>query len=182
MSAEPLEERQVATLAHALDLPDGELDLKVLRDALPKIRSLAHKEFHAQMPKTQKRLANDERFGTFYGTQSAMEALNVRTPQQLTDRIRRNTLLRVKIEGGKINAFPEFQFKNHEVIPELKGILQVLLPVAATEWTVARWLTLNQPALQDQRPIDILRGEAEVRIPMEQVLNAAKDTAQAWSQ
>ncbi|GAA1405067.1 hypothetical protein AUR04nite_07250 [Glutamicibacter uratoxydans] len=181
MSAEPVEERQAVALAHALNLPDGEMDIKILRDALPKIRRLVDSEIEAQAPKTRRRLANDERFGDFYGTSSTMKTLGVQSPQQLSDRIRRHTLLRVKLEDGKVNAFPAFQFKNHQVIPELKPILQVLIPAAATEWTVARWLTLHQPALQGQKPIDILRGEAEVDVPLEQVLNAAKETARDWS-
>ncbi|TAP25199.1 hypothetical protein [Arthrobacter sp. S41] len=181
MSTAPLEERKVEDLAHALGLPTGEMDLRVLRDALPKIRVLVNQEIKAQEPKTKRRLAIDERFGTFYGTERVMTELAVRTPQQLSDRIRRHTLLRVKLEDGKVNAYPAFQFKNHEVVPGVKKVLQVLLPVAATNWSVARWMTLSMPQLQGMRPIDVLRGEAETEISADLVFEEALSTRRDWT-
>jgi hypothetical protein len=44
MSAAPSKERKAADLAHALDLPMGEHDRQVVRDALPTIRGLVERE------------------------------------------------------------------------------------------------------------------------------------------
>ena len=182
MSAAPLKEPQAVELAHVFKLSDDQLNLRVIQDAWPRIQEAVARELEAQAPKTKRRIANDERYGAFYGTQRTMSELDVNTPQQLSDRVRRNTLLRVKLDGGNLNAFPALQFQNHKVIPKLKQVLQILVPAAATEWSVLRWLTLALPELGGQRPIDILRNETSSQIPAEAVIEAAQATARVWMQ
>lgn len=119
---------------------------------------------------------NDRRFGAFYTTARVMHLLGSNSRQSVTNMIRRNTLLRVRTADGR-NAFPALQFDEStgEIISGLRPVLQVLLPTAATPWTVLDWLVTPLPELGDRRPIDALRTDADL------VLALARQDAIAWA-
>lgn len=100
---------------------------------------------------------NDRRFGKFYTTAKVMEVLGVGSRQSLTNMIGRNTILRVRTADGR-NAFPALQFDEaaRKLVDGLREVLQVLLPVAATPWTVLDWLVTPMAELGGRRAIDSL--------------------------
>jgi hypothetical protein len=57
----------------------------------------------------------------------------------------------------------------------------MLLPVVVTGWNFLRWVTLHLSELQDQRPIDVLRGGTKISMPADLVIEAARETAQGWN-
>lgn len=119
---------------------------------------------------------NDRRFGAFYTTAKVMSLLGSNNRQSVTNMIRRNTVLRVRTADGR-NAFPALQFDQStgKVIAGLRPVLQVLLPAAATEWTVLDWLVTPMPELEDRRAIDALATDADL------VLRLARQDAAAWT-
>lgn len=82
-------------------------------------------------------------------------------------------LLRLEMRNGRI-GYPAFQFDGRVVVSGLREVVGLLSPVAATDWTVASWLTSSQPELDQQRPIDVLRAGV-----LEAVLAAARRAAAA---
>lgn len=118
---------------------------------------------------------NDRLYGEFLTTERVLQQLKLRHRQALNGRLERNTILRVKTADGR-NAYPALQFESGQVIPAVKTVLQTLLPVAATEWTVLDWLVHPRGELNGDRPIDRLRnGEAEP------VFLLAETEAAAWT-
>ena len=65
-------------------------------------------------------------------------------------------LLRLQMRSGEI-GYPVWQFDGRRPLPGIAAVLDTLGPVVATTWTVASWLTSRQPALDDGRPLDLLR-------------------------
>lgn len=163
-------ERDATRVAKELGVePDNAAEMALvrsgLRDALDDLRR--------RIDDTRQKEANDRRFGPFYSSIKAMEVMGLRDRQSLTNRIRRNTILRVRTADGR-NAFPAFQFDDGTVIDRLRPVLQVLLPAAATPWTVLDWLVDPAPDLDDRSPIDAIRAGDPT------VLALARQDAAAW--
>lgn len=119
---------------------------------------------------------NDRRFGEFYTTAKVMEILASGSRQSVTNMIGRNTILRVRTADGR-NAFPALQFDETagELVGGLRPVLQVLLPAAATPWTVLDWLVTPMGELDGRRPIDAVCQDTA------DVLALARHDAAAWS-
>ncbi|MGH9113865.1 MAG: hypothetical protein ACRDZN_16435 [Acidimicrobiales bacterium] len=66
-------------------------------------------------------------------------------------------LLRLELRSGTI-GYPAFQFDGRQQTPGLGAIVELLLPVVETSWTIASWLTSPQTDLDDARPLDLLRS------------------------
>jgi hypothetical protein len=60
-------------------------------------------------------------------------------------------LLRLELRSGT-TGYPAFQFDGRQQTPGLGAIVEPLLPVVETSWTIASWLTSPQPDLGDDRP------------------------------
>lgn len=69
-------------------------------------------------------------------------------------------LLALRTRGGAI-VYPAFQFDGRRLLPGLGTVVTTLVPVAASPWTVASWLTSGSASLDGRRPLDVLR-EGEV--------------------
>ena len=67
-------------------------------------------------------------------------------------------LLRLTMRSGRV-GYPLFQFKGRRQIGGLGPIVRVLSPVAATEWTIASWLTSPNSDLGGDTPIEALRTQ-----------------------
>lgn len=119
---------------------------------------------------------NDRRFGTFYTTAKVMQVLGTSSRQSVTNMIGRNTILRVRTSDGR-NAFPSLQFDESRggLVDGLRQVLQVLLPAAATSWTVLDWLVTPMPELGGRRAIDAVSGDPGG------VLALARQDAAAWT-
>lgn len=119
-----------------------------------------------------------DRFGRFFTSETAREALQGISRQALKSRTDNNRLLRVETADGK-KIYPELQFDGAgSMVPGLPKILQVLLPAAADEWTVLYWLTAPLDAFDGRTAINILANgnprEAKA------ILQMAKDDASVW--
>jgi hypothetical protein len=81
--------------------------------------------------------------------------------QAISDRVKRHRLLALPHNDGQ--AFPAFQFASDgQPVAGLPEILQVLLPLTETPYSVAGWLAAPEDELEGERPIDVLRrGEVE---------------------
>jgi hypothetical protein len=66
-------------------------------------------------------------------------------------------LLRLELRSGTI-GYPAFQFDGRQQTPGLGAIVEPLLPVVQTSWTIASWLTSPQPDLGYDRPLGLLRS------------------------
>lgn len=119
---------------------------------------------------------NDRRFGAFYTTAKVMQILGSGSRQSVTNMIGRNTILRVRTADGR-NAFPSLQFDESSgtLLSGLRQVLQVLLPAAATPWTVLDWLVTPMPELGGRRAIDAVSNDPA------DVLALARQDATAWT-
>jgi hypothetical protein len=85
-----------------------------------------------------------------------VEALLGCTRQAISERVRRHRLLALPLDDGY--EFPAFQFGSDgaplEGLPE---ILQQLLPLATTPYTIASWLAAPEAELAGAAPIEALR-------------------------
>lgn len=81
--------------------------------------------------------------------------------QAVSERVKRHRLL--AFPGNEGNEFPAFQFGSDGApLVGLPEILQELLPLAQTPYTVAAWLAGPEDELEEERPIDALRsGDVE---------------------
>ncbi len=75
-------------------------------------------------------------------------------------------LLRLELRAGTV-GYPVFQFDGRRLLPGLGDIVRILSPVVETPWTIASWLTSPQPALDGERPVDVLRGGGVVDVAAE---------------
>lgn len=119
---------------------------------------------------------NDRRFGEFYTTAKVREILGSGSRQSVTNMIGRNTILRVRTADER-NAFPALQFDESagKLVSGLRPVLQVLLPAAATPWTVLDWLVTPMPELDGRRVIDAVPDDTN------DVLALARQDAAAWA-
>lgn len=151
----------------------GELEVEIAKSAiLDYSRDLAQRLKDMRLKEE-----NDRRFGAFYTTAKAMEILGSGNRQSVTNMISRNTILRVRTADGR-NAFPSLQFNEStgKLVSGLRQVLQVLLPVAATPWTVLDWLVAPMPELDGRRAIDAVSSDTK------NVLALARQDATAWTE
>lgn len=70
-------------------------------------------------------------------------------------------LLRLELRDGRV-GYPVFQFDGPRLLPGIRDVVHLLAPAVASPWTIASWLTSEQPSLGGQRPLDRLRaGDTE---------------------
>jgi hypothetical protein len=70
-------------------------------------------------------------------------------------------LLRLESRDGQ-GGYPVFQFDGRRPLPGIRDIVHLLAPAVASTWTIASWLTSEQPSRGGQRPLDRLRaGDTE---------------------
>lgn len=118
------------------------------------------------------------RFGRFLTSETARSELKGITHQALTNYVDNNSLLRVKTADAK-EIYPELQFDGEgSIVPGLAKIFQILLPVAADEWTVLYWLTAPLHPYGNRTAIEVLRdGNAR---EAEAILELAQKDASVW--
>lgn len=150
---------------------EGEQEVAVTRSAILDYSD----DLARRLEDMRRKEENDRRFGKFYTTAKVMEILGSNSRQSLTNMIGRNTILRVRTADGR-NAFPRLQFDEPTggLIRGLRQVLQVLLPAAATPWTVLDWLVTPMPALDGRRAIDVVHEDDN------DVLALARQDAAAW--
>lgn len=79
--------------------------------------------------------------------------------QAISDRVKRQRLLALPKNDGY--EFPAFQFSGDgQPLAGLPEILQLLLPLATSAYTVAGWLVAPEAELENARPIELLRRGA----------------------
>lgn len=154
------------------NIENGELTLPTSDEGLRAVAAASV----ATIVQSQRRLS--DRFGRFFTSETAREALQGISRQALKSRTDNNRLLRVETADGK-KIYPELQFDDAgSTVQGLPKILQILLPAAADEWTVLYWLTAPLDAYNGRTAIDILRGgnprDAKALLKM------AKDDASVW--
>lgn len=66
-------------------------------------------------------------------------------------------LLRLTDRSGTV-VYPAFQFDGRRLLDGISEVVATLRPVVASTWTIASWLTSPQPSLDDDPPVDRLRG------------------------
>ncbi|PJI54897.1 hypothetical protein [Microbacterium sp.] len=154
------------------NIESGELTLPTDDDELRAVAAASV----ASIVQAQRRLS--DRFGRFFTSETACEALLGITRQALKSRVDNNRLLRVETADGK-KVYPEVQFDGAgSVVQGLPKILQTLLPAAADEWTVLYWLTAPLPEYSNRTAVDVLRGGD--RHEAKAILKMAKDDASVW--
>ena len=132
-------------------------------------------ELKRRLEAVKQKEENDRLYGEFLTTDRVLKLLNLKHRQGLNGRLERHTILRVKTADGR-NAYPALQFESGQVLPALKPVLQVLLPAAATEWTVLDWLVHPHPEFDGDRPIDrAIDGDSD------EVRAVAEKDASDWS-
>ena len=82
----------------------------------------------------------------------------------------------MQMRSGVI-GYPVLQFDGQRQLTGVGEVVETLTPVVASEWTIASWLTSEQPALDGKLPIDCLR-----KGQVEPVIAAARHMAAALEQ
>lgn len=124
---------------------------------------------------------NERMGGKFYTANKVAQILGKSgkaiSRQAISDRVRKNRLLRVETSDNK-HIFPAFQFHNGNLVPRIADLLSILLPAASDSWTVAYWLTARTDQLERETPVEVLlSGNAD---KINKVFNMAKDDASVW--
>lgn len=102
--------------------------------------------------------------------------------QAVDDRVRRGTLLALRVAEHGERAYPLWQFHQRdgrwEVLPGLVEVLRAVPETVTDRWTLASWVRQPHPALDDRSPLDWLieRGAADGR-----PLTAARAAAARWA-
>jgi len=102
--------------------------------------------------------------------------------QAVDDRVRRGTLLALRVAEHGERAYPLWQFAHHhdrwEVLPGLAALLRAVPETVTDRWTLASWLRQPHPALDGHTPLDHLieHGHAD-----EHLLEVARATAARWA-
>ncbi len=65
-------------------------------------------------------------------------------------------LLRLTTPRGQV-GYPAFQFDGRRQVPGVGDVVEALVPVTTSTWTIASWLTSPQRDLGQRSPIDALR-------------------------
>lgn len=116
----------------------------------------------------------NDRVGPFYSSKRVEKLLGA-TRQAVSERARRNRLLRVTTADG-VKVFPAFQFTNDSVRYNLIPLLEELLS-AADPWTVAYWLTAPQPGLKDRTALELIDTSEDNRMRLHA---AARADVESW--
>nr|WP_231126459.1 antitoxin Xre/MbcA/ParS toxin-binding domain-containing protein [Motilibacter aurantiacus] len=69
---------------------------------------------------------------------------------------KRKGLLALTTGSGRV-VYPRFQFADGAPLAGLDDVLAELPEPLVSRWTVASWLVSPQPALDGERPVDVLR-------------------------
>ncbi len=102
--------------------------------------------------------------------------------QAVDDRVRRGTLLALRVAEHGERAYPLWQFVHRhdrwEVLPGLAALLRAVPETVTDRWTLASWLRQPHPALDGHTPLDHLleHGHAD-----EHLLQVARATAARWA-
>ncbi|WP_343919317.1 hypothetical protein [Agrococcus citreus] len=113
----------------------------------------------ASVPSTQ-HSEWDELIGPFYDT-AALVAWKRVTRQRLSILRRQHRLLSVRTRDG-VTLHPSFQFDTDGgLTPALDGIVPLLQPALADDWSVALWFNTPIDEWQGRTPAEMLRGSAE---------------------
>jgi len=102
--------------------------------------------------------------------------------QAVDDRVRRGTLLALRVAEHGERAYPLWQFAHHhdrwEVLPGLAAVLRAVPETVTDRWTLASWLRQPHPAMDGHTPLDQLleHGHAD-----EHLLAVARATAARWA-
>jgi Protein of unknown function (DUF2384) len=98
--------------------------------------------------------------GAFYDVEGVRTLLS-RNGRQISKQAvsKRRGLLALTTGSGRV-VYPRFQFSDGAPLPGLDAVLAALPEPLVSRWTVASWLVSPQPALDDERPIDVLREGA----------------------
>lgn len=154
------------------NIENGELTLPTGDDELRATAAIAANA----VVESQRRLS--DRFGRFFTSDTARNALGSITRQALKSRVENNRLLRVETADGKF-IYPELQFDGSGgLVQGLAKILQVLLPAAADEWVVLYWLTAPLDAFEGRTAIDVLKNGTPTE--RRSIANLAKEDAAVW--
>ncbi len=165
--------RAAVQIAHEMGVDvEGEHEIALARSAILDYSD----DLARRLADMRRKQENDRRYGTFYTTARVMEVLGSGSRQSVTNMIGRNTILRVRTADGR-NAFPRLQFDESSgtLVSGLRQVLQVLLPAAATAWTVLDWLVTPMPELGGRRAIDAVSSDPK------DVLALARRDAAAWT-
>lgn len=124
---------------------------------------LAESLSHALLAATQKHLHKHQKpisalsiIGKLHTTAEVCEYLGSITPQALNDRIKKNTILRLKDSKGH-NRYPRFQFSDGTVNPNIQKIIQTLLKGHFTGWEAAIWLTTPSQAYDGKSAVEYMK-------------------------
>jgi hypothetical protein len=105
------------------------------------------------------------------------------TRQAVDDRVRRATLLALRVRERGERAYPLWQFQNvagsWAVIPGLAALLRVIPETLVDRWTLASWLRQPNPGLGDTTPLEHLQSAGAAT---EELLSVAQATARRWAQ
>lgn len=112
-----------------------------------------------------------EQLGPAY-TQGQVAVLLGRSKQAISTN---KGLLRLEMRDGSV-GYPVFQFEGDRILPGIRNVVLALSPVAATNWTVASWLTSPSAELGGETPLDRLR-----RGDVSEVTVLADKLAEAWA-
>lgn len=102
--------------------------------------------------------------------------------QAVDDRVRRGTLLALRVAEHGERAYPLWQFVHSDgrwdVLAGLAAVLRAVPETVADRWTLASWLRQPHPGLDAHTPLDHLieHGHAD-----EHLLQVARATAARWA-
>lgn len=119
----------------------------------------------------------DELVGPFHTTGGVQTLLGI-TRQAVHERVKRGTLLRV-LTSDEVALYPAFQFCGAQVSPPLRRVLATFRETPVDGWTVAAWLCVPCPELDDLSPRDWL---ADTDRDPTAVLALASEAAARWAQ
>jgi hypothetical protein len=147
----------------------------------------AMKQMQPTRPPTPAPSAAAQVSGPVWSTEQVRVALGRRggapvSRQAVDDRVRRGTLLALRVAEHGERAYPLWQFVHGqgrwEVLPGLAALLRAVPETVADRWTLASWLRQPHPALNERSPLQHLteHGQAD-----EQLLRIAQATAARWA-
>jgi hypothetical protein len=110
--------------------------------------------------------------GPAYTRDQVADLLDIST-QAVAQRARNHTLLEL-VQDDDRRVYPAVQFGGHTPLTGLSEVLKMLLPVVATPWTVASWLTVTRHEWDERTACELLAGDGTERA---EVLEAARRTA-----
>lgn len=102
--------------------------------------------------------------------------------QAIDDRVRRGTVLALRVTESGERAYPLWQFRRSagrwEVLPGLADVLRAVPETVADRWTLASWLRQPHPGLDGQTPLERL---IEHKAADERLLSIVRATGARWA-